>query len=58
VTIGGVSTQVLFAGAQDQFPGLDQVNVALPQNLSAHGEQDLVLTVDGHVANAARINLK
>jgi len=57
-TIGGVSAQVLFAGAQGQFPGLDQVNVAMPQNLSAHGEQDLVLTVDGHAANTVRINLK
>jgi uncharacterized protein (TIGR03437 family) len=28
-TIGGVSMQVLFAGPQGQFPGLDQVNVAL-----------------------------
>jgi uncharacterized protein (TIGR03437 family) len=57
-TIGGVNAQVLFAGAQGQFPGLDQVNVALPQNSSQHGEQDLVLTVDGHAANAVRINLK
>ena len=57
-TIGGVSTQVLFAGPQGQFPGLDQVNVVLPQNLQKHGEQDLVLTVDGHLANTVRLNVK
>ena len=57
-TIGGVSTEVLFAGPQGQFPGLDQVNVALPQNLQKHGEQDLVLTVDGQAANTVRVNVK
>ena len=57
-TIGGVNAPMLFAGTQGQFPGLDQVNVALPQNLSKHGEQDLVLTVDGHEANTVRVNVK
>jgi uncharacterized protein (TIGR03437 family) len=57
-TIGGVSAGVLFAGAQGQFPGFDQVNVQLPQNLNKHGEQDLVLTVDGIPANTVRINVK
>ena len=57
-TIGGASSQVLFAGAQGQFPGLDQMNVAMPQNFSGHGEQDLVLTVDGHAANTVRVNVK
>jgi hypothetical protein len=32
--------------------------VALPQNLTLHGEQDVVLTVDGRQANAVRINVK
>jgi uncharacterized protein (TIGR03437 family) len=58
VTIGGVSATVLFAGAQGEFPGLDQVNVVLPTNLQGRGEQDLILTVDGHVANTVRINVK
>ena len=57
-SLGGVSTPVLFAGAQGQFPGLDQVNVVIPQNSNLHGEQDLVLTVDGLPANAVRINVK
>jgi uncharacterized protein (TIGR03437 family) len=56
-TINGVSATVLFAGAQGQFPGLDQVNVVMPTN-AGHGEKDLVLTVDGHVANTVRVNLK
>ena len=57
-TIDGISAKVLFAGAQGQFPGLDQVNVALPQTLQGHGEQDLVLTVDGHAANKVRVHVR
>ncbi len=56
-TINGVDATVLFAGAQGQFPGLDQVNVVMPTN-AGHGEKDLILTVDGHTANTVRINLK
>jgi uncharacterized protein (TIGR03437 family) len=48
---------VLYAGAQGDFPGLDQVNISMPQT-SRHGEQDLVLAVDGHLANTVRVNLK
>jgi uncharacterized protein (TIGR03437 family) len=57
-TIGGESVDVLFAGPQGQFPGLDQVNLSLPQTLHTRGEIDVVLTVDGQVANTVRINLK
>lgn len=55
-TLGGVNAPVLFAGPQTQFPGLDQVNVTLP-SANLHGEQDLILTVDGKVANSVRVNV-
>jgi uncharacterized protein (TIGR03437 family) len=57
-TLGGESVDVLFAGPQGQFPGLDQVNLSLPQNLHTRGETDVVLSVDGVTANKVRINLK
>ena len=57
-TIGGESVDVLFAGPQGQFPGLDQVNLSLPQSLHTRGETDVVLTVAGQVANKVRVNLK
>ena len=57
-TIGGEHVDVLFAGPQGQFPGLDQVNLSLPQGLHTRGETDVVLTVDGHSANTVRVNLK
>jgi uncharacterized protein (TIGR03437 family) len=57
-TLGDESVNVLFAGAQGQFPGLDQVNLSLPQDLHTRGETDIVLIVDGVTANKVRINLK
>jgi uncharacterized protein (TIGR03437 family) len=56
-TLGSKNLPVLFAGPQGQFPGLDQVNVQLPDDLHGMGERDLVLTVDGQVANTVRVNI-
>ena len=41
---------VLYAGTQNEFPGLDQVNVRLPSSLASRGLVELVLTVDGYQA--------
>jgi len=49
---------VVFAGPQGQFTGLDQINVQLPASLAGKGEVDVVLTVDGVVANTVRANLQ
>jgi len=57
-SIGGVNSEVLFAGAQGDFVGLDQMNVRLPRSLVGHGEIDLAVTVDGKTANTVRINVK
>lgn len=58
VSIGSVTVPVLYAGAQSQFPGLDQVNVRLPGSLRGKGETDLVLSVDGSIANTVRIGIR
>ena len=55
VTIGGVAASVVYAGPQRTYPGLDQVNVALPLSLHNAGEVDVVLTVNGQSANTVRI---
>jgi uncharacterized protein (TIGR03437 family) len=57
-TVGGVSVPVLYAGAQGEYAGLDQVNVQLPGSLRGLGEADLMLTVDGQAANTVRINIQ
>jgi uncharacterized protein (TIGR03437 family) len=58
VRIGDVDSRVLFAGAQGNLAGLDQLNVHLPRSLIGRGELDVVLVVDGKQANTVRVNVK
>ncbi|HMY74172.1 MAG TPA: hypothetical protein PLQ88_20305, partial [Blastocatellia bacterium] len=53
VKIGGVDAPVGYAGEQGGV-GLDQLNVALPRSLAGRGDVDVVLTVDGQIANTVR----
>ena len=48
----------IYAGAQGDFVGLDQVNVRLSNALAGRGEIDVVLTVNPKAANTVRINVK
>jgi uncharacterized protein (TIGR03437 family) len=57
-TIGGTSANVLYAGAQGTFAGLDQANVRVPSTLAGSGGVNVVLTVDGKTANTVTINVK
>jgi uncharacterized protein (TIGR03437 family) len=54
-TIGGIAAGVLYAGAQGQFPGLDQVNVSLPLTLAGAGEVAINLSVEGQAANTVTV---
>ncbi len=56
--IGGVKAEVLYAGAQGSFVGLDQINLPIPRSLIGRGEVDVVLTVDGKTANVVKIHIK
>jgi uncharacterized protein (TIGR03437 family) len=58
VTIGGVPAQILYLGAQPTDPGLDQVNVVIPQSLAGAGEVPVVLTVGGLTANTVTLSFK
>lgn len=55
-TIGGVETQVVYAGPQNDYVGLDQINLRLPRVLTGRGEVDLVLTVDSIAANTVKLS--
>ena len=57
-TIGGVAADVVYAGLQNDYVGLDQVNILLPRSLLGRGDVDVVLTVDGQMANTVRVNIK
>ena len=59
VSVGGVSVPVLYAGAQNQYEGLDQVKVGpLPRSLQGRGEVGVLLTADGKPANAVTIRIR
>ncbi len=57
-TVGGVAVPVSFAGAQSQYPGLDQVNIQLPASLQGAGTANVVVTVDSHPSNAVQIAIQ
>ncbi|MFN7929481.1 MAG: SBBP repeat-containing protein [Blastocatellia bacterium] len=56
--IGGVPVEVLYAGAQGAFIGLDQVNLRLPRSLAGRGEVAIELTIRGTPTNPVKINIK
>ena len=53
--IGGTNARVEYAGPQNQFVGLDQVNVLLPRELAGRGTVAVALTVDSKPANQVQI---
>ncbi len=53
--IGGQPAEVLYAGEQPSFSGLDQVNVRVPRSLAGRGEVPVVLTVDGMASNSVTV---
>jgi uncharacterized protein (TIGR03437 family) len=57
-TIGGASASVLYAGAQGNFAGLDQVNIAIPRSLAGRGAVDVALSADGIASNTVGINVR
>jgi uncharacterized protein (TIGR03437 family) len=55
--IGGQDAEVLYAGPQGGFAGLDQVNVRVPRSLAGRGNVDVVLVVDGKTANTVTVRV-
>jgi uncharacterized protein (TIGR03437 family) len=58
VTIGGVESEITYAGPQGYFVGLDQVNVLLPRSLAGRGTVSVALKVIGKPANPVTIALR
>ncbi len=56
-TIGVEVAEVVSAGAQGEFVGLDQVNLRVPRRLQGKGEVNVILTVDGKTANAVTVSV-
>jgi len=58
VTVGGINAQVYYAGAQDYFVGIDQINALLPRALAGRGEVDLELKANNSAANTVKVVFK
>jgi uncharacterized protein (TIGR03437 family) len=58
VTIGGLRAPALYGGPQNQYPGLDQINVQVPAGLAGKGEVDVAVVVSGKAANTVRVAFK
>jgi uncharacterized protein (TIGR03437 family) len=57
VQVGNLSLPALYVGPQDQYPGLDQVNVQLPASLAGSGVVNVVVTAkdEGAASNVVTI---
>ncbi len=53
--IGGIAAELLFAGPQGGYAGLDQVNVRVPRVLAGHGDTAISVTVDGKPSNTVSV---
>jgi uncharacterized protein (TIGR03437 family) len=60
VTIDGRNANVLYAGAQGSFSGLDQINVEMPAALAGTGPRrvEVIVTVNNVTANHVTIQIK
>lgn len=58
VTIGNYSAEVLYAGPQGSLFGLDQLNIEIPRSLTGQGLVDVVVIVNGVIANIVQINFE
>jgi uncharacterized protein (TIGR03437 family) len=56
--LGGVASQVVFAGAQGNFAGLDQLNLLLPRTLAGRGAVEALIRFDNRGANAVQLEFK
>jgi uncharacterized protein (TIGR03437 family) len=58
VYVAGQSVPVIFAGAQGQYAGLDQVNITIPRALAGTGEASVYVVADGKTSNMTTLNIQ
>jgi uncharacterized protein (TIGR03437 family) len=56
--VAGQTVPMLYAGAQGQFAGLDQINISLPKSLAGTGTASVYLVADGKMSNVVSLNIK
>lgn len=55
VVFADASVPAQYAGPQNQFPGLDQINVEIPRSLAGRGTIAVSVVVDGVSSNAVQL---
>ena len=58
LNLGGEPLPVLFAGAQGELVGVDQINAQLPRSLMGRGVVNIELQVGGQTANVVTIRMQ
>ena len=56
--LGGLEAEVLYAGPQGQYAGLDQLNLRIPSTLRGRGEITVEIELDGRLTNPVKIFVK
>lgn len=56
--VGGIPGMPGYAGPQNDFVGLDQINVPLSRNLIGRGVVNVFLTADGKTSNTVTVSIK
>lgn len=56
VLLGGETLQPLYAGAQPQFPGLDQVTFELPTSFQGRGRLEAIIVTNGVRSNPVELH--
>ncbi len=57
VRVGGQLCQITYSGAHSSLPGVDQINVRLPESLRGVGTVAIVVSAAGFVSNFAQIHI-
>jgi uncharacterized protein (TIGR03437 family) len=58
VSIGGMDVQSVFAGAQSNFVGLDQINAPIPAALAGRGSVPVIVKVNGVATNTTTVTIR
>jgi uncharacterized protein (TIGR03437 family) len=57
-TVGNTACNATYAGPQNTYFGLDQVNVELPHSLAGSGTVNVVITAAGETANTVTMDIQ
>jgi uncharacterized protein (TIGR03437 family) len=57
-TVGGVSANVTYSGAQGTYAGLDQYNVQIPASLAGKGSVNVTVTAGGKPSNTVNVTIQ